>query len=71
MHYGVVLNLDLLAIAQHQRNWDVRSWLFRTFIPGYCSGLLCILQLFELIAQYLQLLAEHALSRHHVLHARI
>ena len=71
MHYRVVLNLELLAIAQHQRNRDLRSRLLYTLVLRYCSALLCVFQLFNLIAQGLHLLAERSLRRHHVLHARI
>ena len=71
MHYCVVLNLDLLAVAQHQRNWDLRSCLLRALVFGYCSALLCIPQLLDLIAQHLHLLAKRTLSRHHALDAWI
>jgi hypothetical protein len=70
--YRVVLNLDLLTIAQYHGDRRLRSGLLHILVVlGHCFVSLCVLQLFDLIAQNLELMAERAFCGHHVLHSRI
>ena len=71
IHHGVVLNLNLLAIAQHQRDRNLGSCRLRAIVLRRGAALLCTPQLIDLVTEYLDLFCQHAFRRCHVLCCRI